>query len=52
MVQRYKLNINPEDPVEVLPQVGSVGIAIVTVYGLWRPVPGQPRPNEGVTAIF
>ena len=51
MVARYIVDLNPQDSLEILPEVGDKAIAIVTGDGLAGSVPGQPRPNEGVAAV-
>ena len=42
VVQRDKLDLDAQDSGEVLPEVGRVGIPIVTEDGLWCSVPTQP----------
>ena len=45
------INFNPQDSIEVSPEVGSEGGPVVAGDGLGAAVPGQPGPDEAITAI-
>ena len=42
---------DPEDPLEVRPEVGGEGIAVVTRNRFTCSVSTQPPPDEGVTTV-